>query len=812
MRSLPDYIWKRASAGCAWLGAFCISAQVLAAASAQQGPPSLTSLAGLPLFFEASSKGSDEAFVARGQNCQVMIKPASARIFLVRPQVADSTPRSRETAGSHRSLDVRAVRMDLVGASHEAKMSCASPLAGKINEFSGAPAEWQTQITTWAQVRVDSVYAGIDAIYYGNQDKLEYDFHVAPGADPSSILLKFSGVDSLTIDSHGDLVLGVGEDEIRQHCPVVYQVIEGRRNEIAGAYEKRGERTVGFKVGEFRRDLPLVIDPVLSYASYFGGSSGDISLAIRLGPDQSIYIAGQTLSRKFLFPIPDDAFQRSFKGGTVSGDAFVAKFDSTGSNLVYFTYLGGSAEDGALDLAVDTNGNAFVVGLTTSGNFPVRKALFGHNRSKIDSYLGTYSREGFVSVLNPSGSELVYSTYLGGYGGDIVTAVAVDESGAAWITGTTSSTNFPVVNPLPGQRHRAKGQDAFVSKIAPGGGSLLFSTYFGGNQTDVGQGIACDSEGSAYVVGYTSSPNIPITNAFQTLVNNKTNVTGALDAFVAKFSAQGALLYSTFLGRAGNDAAYRVAVDSVGNAYVAGYTQSKLFPNTMTNVVGLTNVSKASVLNSDAFLAKIGVDSAGVSELLYSAVLGGTANDSGWDVAVTPSGEAYTVGITASRNFPTNNTAGFLSRTNSGKADVFVAGISADASTLLFSGYLGGSKADYGYGIALSPGGEVYITGRSVSTNFPPANAVQPRRNGANDAFIAVISPEPVLQAASVSGGWDLRWWGGIGPEYALEISATPAQTEWLPAGGQVKRDGGWRSVHVPSQGVDAAFFRLQRR
>jgi hypothetical protein len=220
---------------------------------------------------------------------------------------------------------------------------------------------------------------------------------------------------------------------------------------------------------------------------------------------------------------------------------------------------------------------------------------------------------------------------------------------------------------------------------------------------------------------------------------------------------------------------------------------------------------KPSVLNSDAFLAKIGLSSNGVTELRYSAVLGGYGPDSGWDVGVTPGGEAHIIGITTTRNFPTNNTSGYLTRTNSGFADVFVTGLRADASALLYSGYIGGSKSDYGYGIAISPGGEAYITGRTSSPNFPRVNAAQTQRYGGNDAFIAVISPEPVLQATAATDGWEIRWWGGIGPDYAVESSPSAApDSAWTRVSAAVKRDGGWRTVHVPaSQG--AGFFRLKR-
>ncbi len=480
------------------------------------------------------------------------------------------------------------------------------------------------------------------------------------------------------------------------------------------------------------------LDAQATYSSYFGGSSSDIAMVVRTGPDGSTYIAGHTLSRTFPFAVSTNVFQPSFAGGSVNGDAFVARFDSTGSNLVYFTYIGGRYEDGALDLAVDAAGNAYITGFTTSDDFPVRNAIAPQIHGRRHPKLRTFQRDAFVCVLNPSGTDLIYSTYLGGTGSDLATAIAVDSTGAACVTGFTLSTNFPTSNPLPGQIKRKGAEDAFVTKIAPDGQSYVFSTYLGGSRKDVAQGIAVDSQNFIHLTGYTLSSDFPITNAFQTMINQVQPNSGAYDAWIAKLTDTGALLYSTFLGNKQSDLGYRIATDAANAAYVTGYTTSRQFPVTLTNTPGITNARTARTANTDAFLCKIVTNESGSATLAYSGVMGGSFSDVGWDVAVTPGGDAYVVGITTSRNFPTNNINGSLSSKNSGNADVFVFALASDAQSVISSGYFGGSRNDYAYGIALTPL-DLVIAGRTTSLNFPTANPTQTNRLGASDAFISIL-------------------------------------------------------------------------
>jgi hypothetical protein len=708
--------------------ALCLLCCVAGAAARTANPAA----GALPMFFQPA--GGDNAFVASGSRSAVVIRPERVEIALRGVErVAGGMQSPRDTVCLESQSQGANLRMSLVNANPMSRMVGVGPKLPNVHFLTGG------EDSAWTRVRCESVYPGIDVVYYGNNHEIEYDFVVAPGASPSDVQLAFSGHDSISIAPSGDLVLGIGRAAVRQLRPVIYQEVAGRRVEVNGGYKIEGGR-VGFHVASYRRNLPLVIDPVLSYSSYFGGNYGDISMVVRAGPDESLYIAGQTLSKKFLFTVPTNAFQKSFKGGTLNGDAFVARFDSTGSNLIYFTYLGGRAEDGIFDLAVDADGHAFVTGFTTSDNFPVRNALFPKLHGTRDPVLGTYNKDAFVAVLDPSGSSLVYSTYLGGAGNDVGAGIALDASGAAWVVGTSGSTNFPVRNPLPGGQRRKKQQDVFVSKFTPGGTDLIFSSYMGGDKQDAGQGIAVDSAGDAHLIGYTLSKDFPVTNAFQSLFNATTNKTSTADAWVAKISSGGFLLYSSFLGGAGTDIGYRVAVDAANSVYCVGYTLSKAFPNTLTNVPGITNSRASSFANTDAFLTKVAVNGLGAPEIAYSTVYGGAMADVAWDVSVTPSGDVHTIGITSSYNFPTIHAIGSLSGTNSGNQEIFLFALNAAASSVLYSGYFGARGSDYGYGITVLPtSGGVALTGRTTSTAFPLFSPAQSTRYGGNDAFLSIL-------------------------------------------------------------------------
>jgi len=708
----------------------------------------------LPLQFEANRGQTHEEvrFLSRGAGYSLYLTAGEAVLVLSQP-MADAR---RDAQALAKSV---AVRMSLVGAARKPAVSGTDELPGKANYFIGKDrSKWRTDVPTYAKVRYRAIYPGIDLVYYGNQRQLEYDFIVAPGADPKKIALGFKGADKLEIDAKGDLVLRAAGGEVRQHKPVVYQEIDGIRQEIDGGYVRKGANRVGFRLAAYDTARPLIIDPVLSYSTYLGGSGREKGLAIAVDRDGNAYVTGLVSSTDF--PTTAGAFQPIFGGGTAFGggqgfDAFVTKFDSTGSALLYSTYLGGSDDDQGLGIAVDTNGNAYVTGSTKSANFPTTAGAFEQ------TYGGA-----FVTKLDPTGSALVYSTYLGSTASDQGNAIAVDAGGNAYVTGSAGS-NFPTT---PGAFQTAGSSGAFITKLDPSGSTLAYSTYLGGSNTDA-LGIAVDAAGSAYVAGRTSG-NVPTTpGAFQRTFNP--GFTGTrpppieFDAFVTKLNPTGSeLVYSTLLGGGDVDWGTAVAVDSDGNAYVTGFTASANFPITPAAFQplfarGLFDVFVTKVHSSGSFL-------------VYSTYLGGGGEERGAGIAVDSSGNALVTGFTGSTNFPTTPDA-FQRTFGGGNAffgDAFVTKLDAVGAVLVYSSYLGGIDDDVGNGIAVDAADNAYVTGHTLSGNFPTTpRAFQPtgggliNGSGNFDAFVAKFGDNTLTKRSEESAATAIGFWTTYGAE-----------------------------------------------
>jgi len=739
---------------------------------APAGKPAV-SYARLPLSFEANQGQTDKAvkFLSRGRGYGLFLTGDAAVLELEKPSVVSSplsvvgTKSSRAMNASHRTTDNgrrttnSVLRLELVNANPNAAVTGARELPGKVNYFLGNdPKKWRTNVPTYAQVRYRNVYPGIDLVYYGNQGgQLEYDFVVAPGADPSPISLaidasaqvgsrqKAVGSGQPRIASNGNLVMRTdGNDEVRFQKPVVYQEQEsevrsqesGAKNPQQGAANNRkspitnrksvegrfildAQNRVHFALGPYDHARPLVIDPVLVYSACLGGSSYGNAIAVDSSGDA--YVAGVTSSSNFPTANPRQA---SLAG---QQNAFVAKLNATGSALVYSTYLGASNSDQISGIAVDSSGNTYVTGMTKSANFPTTPGAF-------QTTFGS-AFNAFVAKLNPTGSALVYSTFLGGSGGEYGFGIAVDPSGDAYVTGITGSTNFPTANPI--QASLAGEQNAFVAELNPTGSALVYSTYLGGRSIDVGYGIAVDSSGDAYVAGSTSSTNFPTASPLQA------SLAGTSNAFVAKLNWSGSalsLVYSTYLG-GGGDAANGIAVDTSGSAYVAGYTNSPNFPTASP-----IQSSLAEGALFDPFVAKL--NPAGTA-LVYSTYLGGSGaaqiasnlgGDMGIAIAVDFSGNTYVTGRTASTNFPTANPLQ-ANLGGTGAINAFVAELNWNGSalSLVYSTYLGGSSADEGSGIAVDSSGNAYVTGGAGSTNFPTLTPLQVSSGLGGDAFVAKI-------------------------------------------------------------------------
>jgi hypothetical protein len=691
----------------------------------------------LPLSFELNQGQTNDRvkFLARSSGYLLFLTSNEAVMALDNPAAhrkgkENREARSRidegESAGSGTRPPRSIVRMKLAGANPAPRIEGLDQLASSSNYFAGSdPAKWRTNIPSYRRVRYGEVYPGIDMVYYGDQRQLEYDFVVAPGSEPDAIQMAFSGIDDFEISRMGDLLLHTAKGDMRQSKPVAYQEANGVKEEVFVNYVPNGVGRIGFQVGHYDRTRPLIIDPVLIYSTYLGGSGFDQGYAIAVDSLGNAYLTGITAAADF--PTTAGAFQTNYG----SGDAFVSKLNPAGTSLVYSTYLNGASGNG---IAVDSAGNAYVTGDAGPTNFPTTPGAFQTSPMGFDV---------FVAKLNPAGSALVYSSRFGGSFDDFGRGIALDGAGNAYITGWTvcrsTTCTFPTVNAF--QPDYAGGNnDAFVTKIDSSGSALVYSTYLGGGKIinakdDWGEGIAVDSAGSAYVTGYTYAPDFPVTaGAYDTTRNG-------LDAFIAKFTPDGAsLVYSTFLGGIGREQGQGIAVDANGNAYVTGITESPDNPFTSAYEGFPVTPGAFQMRGSfDAFVTKLNPKG---SALVYSTYLGGSAGvDRGWAIAIDLAGDAYVTGDTTSSDFPTANA--IQATYGGGLSDAFVAKLNAAGSGLVYSTFLGGSLFDEGRGIALNGSGSAFATGDTSSSDFPTANPVQVSNGGGlnnhDDAFVVKI-------------------------------------------------------------------------
>ena len=717
----------------------------------------------LPLSFEANhgQADTDVRFLARGSGYTLFLSPAFAVLELREPAsdpAADTEDRRPAVAPVRESVRFR---MQLVGANPDPVTSGLDELPGKVNYFIGNDsAKWRTNIPTYASVRHKDVYPGIDQVYYGKGGELEYDFVVAPGSDPDLIRVRIDGSEPLRQDSMGNLILESSPAKIQMLRPVIYQEVAGRRMEVPGEYRVLDQSEIGFRVGEFDRSLPLVIDPVLSYSTFLDSRSGN---AIAVDTSGNAYVTGSD----------------------GSGDAFVARLNASGSALVYFTTLGSGS--GGTSIAVDGEQNAYVAGATSLTAFPTTANAFQ------TSLAG--ARDVFVVKLDATGSTLLYSTFLGSSGDDTASDIAVDGEGNAYLTGTTNSPGFPTENPFEAT-YSDGDRDGFVTKLNASGSALSYSTYLGGDGIDQGLGIAVDGEGNAYVTGQTRSGTFPLVNALQP-GSFFTTVTG--DAFVTKFDASGSqLVYSTFFGGTKSDLGRSIVADSAGNAYVAGWTASDDF---------LTVNPVQETLNgfSDAFVTKFNPSG---SELLYSTYFGGNGPDTAQGIGLDSEGNVYVIGDSASTDFPTLEPVEVFSAATT-THDSYLAKFGASGS-LVYATPFGGGDDDDGMGIAVDSSGNAYVTGKTVSSDFPTVEPLLGAFGGSQAAFVfRVDGTTPAGQPFSVAdrGGTSITSAGSsasLGVGYArIEVDATGTTPSGIAIFG-LRQNG----VRVTEAGVPAVPLR----
>ena len=678
----------------------------------------------LPLSFEANRGQTDSQvrYLARGPGYTFFLTPTEAVMALKNRQPARSDE-SQETGEPGRSM----MRMKLVGGNPNPQITGSDPLPGTSNYFIGNdPKKWRTNIPHYRKVHYHTVYPGIDLVFYGNPRQLQYDFIIAPGADPETITLAFEGTDRLEIDAAGNLILHIPGGQVIQHPPIIYQEIDGVRQAIPGGYVARGTHQVAFNVAEHDPSLPLIIDPVLVYSTYLGSAGTERGNAIAVDATGNAYVTGETDSDGF--PGTAGSAIQAARGGLT--DAFVTKLNAEGSAIVYSTYLGGAGTDRGLGIAVDGTNNAYITGVTDSDNFPTENAFQGAREGLTDA---------FVTKINAAGSALLYSSYLGGSLDDQGNAIAVDSGDNVYVTGWTESggaTAFPTTGGSFDETFKGV-RDAFVSKFDPtqviAADTLVYSTFLGGTESDEGRGIAVDAALRAYVTGVTDSgavtPFPTSVGAFDTTGN------GGTDAFVTRLDNAGATLeYSTFLGGAQDDRGNDITVDTGNNAYVTGETGSADFPTT----VGAFNTILGTI--PDAFVTKVNATG---SALVYSTYLGGNGTDRGFGIALDGVGNAYVTGETGSTNFPTSGSP--FQAVLSVAPDAFVTKLNATGTALVYSSYLGGSQNDIGHAIAVDPLDNAYVTGETASggavvTPFPTtAGAFDTTFNDIIDAFVAKV-------------------------------------------------------------------------
>ena len=727
----------------------------------------------LPLNFEQNQGQTDARvkFLARGAGYTVFLsddQTTTLRLIAPAHDPAGSlhgSTRLSTSAAPTKNSDAT-VQLSLVGANLHAPIEGNDLQPGRSNYFIGNdPTRWQRNVPHFARVKYHGVYPGVDLVYYGNQGRLESDYILAPGADPAQIGLQIKGADAVKLDSQGALVLSTAAGDVVLHKPFAYQETAEGRREVAANFVQHGPRLVGFRVAPYDTHQPLIIDPVVLYSTYLGGSGRESANGITVDSTGAAYVTGFTTSTNF--PTTAGSVQPAAKHtGATNQETFVTKLSADGTAQVYSTYLGGTGSgsgDKGSAIAVNSSGQAFVVGTTGASDFPT--TINAYTRIAPNN-----SGIAFLAQLSADGSALLYATYLGGNSSENGLGVALDQAGIAYIVGATASFNFPLVNPFQlTNKNTTSGTTAFLSKIdttKTGTPSLIYSTYLGGSTNELAQAVAVEATtGIAYITGQTGSVDFPLSSSphapFQSTLTS-----GANNAFIAQIdttiAGSGGLIYSSFLGGAGSasaggDQGNGIALDGNNNAYIAGTTASTNFP--VTPGAFQTANPNGAIFGRTAFVARFDTTKSAAASLVYSTYLGGTGGlgDAGLGIAVDSLKQAYVSGFTSSSDFPKTTGAPQTSRQG---LNAFVTVLNpTGTSPVVFSTFWGGAGREDGFAIALGTASppDIYLAGDTSSTPatpyVPSATAFQKTLSGAQDAFVTRFSAASAAGTVTVAPG-----------------------------------------------------------
>jgi hypothetical protein len=732
---------------------------------------------------------ADVRFLTRAGGFTFLVTGDGGRMrWLSQCPARQQSPAAAEPCVPGREDESITMRIGAAGKAAASSEYGEAMLPGKVNYLLGSdPSQWRTGLATYARVRRSNAYPGIDLVYYGNGQRLEYDFVVRPGSDPSAIAIRFNGQKSLRLADDGSVEIAGEHGSMQLRKPVIFQQEQSRRVPVEGAFILAANGEIRLKLGSYDRRKTLVIDPVLSYSTYLAGSAGSAGTGIAVDAAGSAYATGYTTSSDF--PTTSGAFETS-ASTTV---AYVSKFNAAGTALVYSTFLGGSSYALATAIAIDASHSAYIVGETAATDFPTTCGAFQTTNN-------AGARAAFAAKLSVDGSSLIYATYLTGSSAAGYTnplALALDGSGNAYIAGATTASDYPVTHGSFQQVNNAAAlglPNAFVTKLNSAGTGLVYSTYLGGSSSlstagDVANGIAVDSAGHAFVAGGTTSNDFPVTpGAFQSTSHSvaHTFVTG----FVTEFDTSGStLVYSTYLGGSSADYVNAIAIDSSGNAYVAGSAQSSDFPLTSGAFEG-SDYASFVVGGIAGFVTKL---NSGGASLGYSTLIMGSYFASPdlmiSALAVDSSGRAYFGGLAGIPGFPA--TADALPMPSAEFETGYVMKLNAAGSALDYSSMLAGSNGPEGHysqvlAVAVDPAGSAYFTGQTYESDFPTtAGALQTTDPAPNiiSAFVSKFAlagelnemPAPALPGptgTTVTLDQGSFEWVSCPVEYSISLSA----------------------------------------